>query len=265
MTAHPTGPHPLTGAETFVIAKLGDGYRVYAPDRPSQIYFVSGSRENPLCTCAEFRSHPEGRASKCEHIDAAFGRNRDSQLVANGPADGSRYAPAVSTQPTKVDSTSAVEMVLKRSVSPDGRIDSLSIELSCEVALLTEGEIRERALRMIGLQQSIADGFNQSGNRAKPRGVTTANGAIAAQLVSVGGMDGKWGRRLFLVVQVQDRLLKFFGTQKQLTDALAGAGFGGIGQVSEGMVLNLPCRVATKPSPDGRYQNVEQIMPAGSS
>ena len=36
-------------------------------------------------------------------------------------------------------------MVLKRSISPDGRIDSLSIEFSSDVAPLSETEILDRA------------------------------------------------------------------------------------------------------------------------
>ncbi len=33
-------------------------------------------------------------------------------------------------------------------------------------------------------------------------------------------------------------------------------------QVAEGLEIRLPCRVTTKPSDDGRYVNVERVLPA---
>lgn len=265
MTVQPV-PHQPT-PQTFVIAKLGDGYRVYSPDQPQQIYLVSGTPESPRCTCPEFRSRTDEPEAGCDHIDAVFARpTAAAPTTPHGATDGKTNSAAVRALPTSAERDSPVQMTLKRSISPDGRIDSLSIEFTCDVAPLSEAEIHQHAMRLIELQHTIVHSFSQNGGHPKTAPVTApvasmGNGNIPAQLVSVGGMDGKWGRRLFLIVQVQDKLLKFFGSEKQLTDALSEAGFAGIGRIGEGMVLNLPCQVMTKPSADGRYQNIEKILP----
>jgi hypothetical protein len=229
---------------------------------------VSGKPDSPRCTCPEFSSSAGEPRPRCDHTEAVFGHPAATMPVTpHGAADGRTNTPVVHAPPTGTERASAVQMVLKRSISPDGRIDSLSIEFSCDVAPLSAEEIHQRAMRLIELQHAIVHGFSQNGNRSKPTPVpsTTANGPVSAQLVSVGGMDSKWGRRLFLVVQVQDKLLKLFGSEKQLTEALSAAGFAGIGRIGEGMVLNLPCRVMTKPSPDGKYQNIEKVLPVASA
>lgn len=73
-------------------------------------------------------------------------------------------------------------------------------------------------------------------------------------------MDGKWGRRLFLTVQVNGHAAKLFGSPKQLQAALATAGYPDA-SVAEGSTLNLPCQVIAAPSPDGRYLNIVQVFP----
>ncbi len=74
-------------------------------------------------------------------------------------------------------------------------------------------------------------------------------------------MDSKWGRRLFINVQVNGKTLKLFGKRDELTAAVVAAGFTGV-QIGEGITLNLPCRVTTKPSPDGKYTNIDKVLPA---
>jgi hypothetical protein len=32
-------------------------------------------------------------------------------------------------------------------------------------------------------------------------------------------------------------------------------------RIEEGVALRVPCRVITKPSPDGRYVNIERVLP----
>ena len=70
-------------------------------------------------------------------------------------------------------------------------------------------------------------------------------------------MDGKFGRRLFLTIEAEGKIHRFFGNAKDLAQHLASIGFtGGAQNVAEGLALNIPCRITTKPSPDGRFQNV---------
>ena len=82
-------------------------------------------------------------------------------------------------------------------------------------------------------------------------------------MVAVGGMDGRWGRRLFLTIEADGKMLRLFGTEKRLAEAITAAGFPDVAKkVAEGLTLDLPCRVVTVPSPDGRFQNVERVLPA---
>ena len=82
-------------------------------------------------------------------------------------------------------------------------------------------------------------------------------------MLTIGGINTKWGRRLYIAVQSNGQTLKFFGSRKQLADAITAAGFPNMAErLDEGKQLNVPCRVVTKPSEDGRYVNVEQVLPA---
>jgi len=76
-------------------------------------------------------------------------------------------------------------------------------------------------------------------------------------------MPGKRGRRLFLNVEVQGRTAKLFGYRQQLAEALTAIGAGSVATVlREGMAVDLPCRAIVKPTDDGRFLNVEQLLPA---
>ena len=156
---------------------------------------------------------------------------------------------------------------MKRSISPDGRIDSLSVEFSCPVGKTTTEEIKQRAEKTLKLQSEIVQGFLKgNGSSAPPPPANTTNqqnGAVPAQLLGVGGMDGKWGRRLFLNVLVNGQTpAKLFGNETQLTEALSVAGFPNLApQIREGVQFNLPCQVVTKPN--GKYLNIERVLPSG--
>ena len=77
-------------------------------------------------------------------------------------------------------------------------------------------------------------------------------------------MNGRWGKRLFLNVMVNGEVLKLFGSEKQLAEAVRDAGFASMADhITEGMTMNLPCRVVTKPN--GKYVNVERVLAAKAS
>ena len=58
------------------------------------------------------------------------------------------------------------------------------------------------------------------------------------------------------------RTIRLFGNKQQLADAITAAGHRcDAKDVAEGVSLDLPCRVTTKPSDDGRYTNIDQIFP----
>lgn len=271
----------------FVIARTPDGFRVHAPQNGRTTYTVGSDLSSPTCTCPDFAYHRSDPDWRCKHILAV-----DQRFAAPAPPEN---LPAVSDEdeeraaiqdegkpPRKVRtpraSNGTTQMLLKRSVSPDGRIDSLSVEFSCPVDKTADGEIETQAAALIGLQNGIIRRF-LSGN-----GSTPARPALAhvpapaptpapvpvptpvgtpAKLVRIDGMDGKYGRRLYLVVQANGSMLRLYGSAKQLGDALAAAGFPDHAPyVAEGTTLDLPCRIVTKPSPDGRYQNIERVLPA---
>jgi hypothetical protein len=256
--------------ETLVIAKADEGFRVCSPLNPGKQYLVTGLPDQPQCTCQEFASHDGDPEWLCAHILAVLKETgAPTQAQTNGataPA-GSRgsYGPPTTTTrkvPGGKNGDGAV-MLLKRSVSPDGRIDSLSVEFSCPIGKETPETLKQRAEKILALQAEIAAGFlKTNGNGAAKNG----NGPVSAvpgQLLAVASMNGRYGKRLFLNVLVNGQVLKFFGSEKQLAEAVTSAGYGSVaGHVADGYVLNLPCRVVTKPSQDGKYINIEQVLPA---
>jgi hypothetical protein len=276
--------------ETLVIAETQEGFRVYAPTDPKRGYLVTGSAEEPACTCMDFQTHASDPAWRCKHILAVLGQQQAGNGAPAEPdqheAEERRAIEGENATPRKRTTTNtkgngsnaAPQMLLKRSVSPDGRIDSLSVELSTPLENVPDDAIRARADQLIELQSSIVGRFLSRGQQAaatrpaprtngqsgQPSSTATPGGgpAVPAQLVDVAGMDGKWGRRLFINVQVNGRTLRLFGTKEQLQQQVRSAGYLAPEHLCEGAVLNIPCRVRTKPSPDGRYTNVEQVLPA---
>jgi hypothetical protein len=141
------------------------------------------------------------------------------------------------------------------------------------------GGIKELAQVILGLQGEIATGFlkaNGNGratdnirphgkNGSQPHG-NNGNGdtpadAVPGLLLGVGSMNTRRGPSLFLSVLVNDKVLKLFGTEKQLGEAVAAAGYPPLaGRLVDGFTLNLPCRVVTKPN--GKYVNIERVYPA---
>jgi hypothetical protein len=260
---------PPAAAETFILAKCDEGFRVCSPLTPAKQFVVNGLPENPRCNCPDFARQDGDPEYVCNHILAVL---RETGLAI--PPQGSPpTAPGGDRGP--VDPTTATArkgaggkngngavMLLKRSVSPDGRIDSLSVEFSCPIGKATTEELKQRAGRILALQADIASGFLRTNGNGRHTSNDDAT-AVPGQLLAVASMNGKWGRRLFLNVLVNGQVLKLFGSEKQLAEAVTGAGFGSVAQsLTEGNPLNLPCRVVTKPSPDGKYINIERVLPA---
>jgi hypothetical protein len=75
-------------------------------------------------------------------------------------------------------------------------------------------------------------------------------------------MNTRGGWKTFINVQVNGTTTKVFGNKRELGEMITAAGFASIAEhISQGMMLNLPCRVITKPTPDGRYLNIERVLP----
>jgi len=290
--------------EALVIAEVEGGFRVYAAVEPKRAYLVTGVPATPQCTCKDFELHGTDPGWRCKHILAVLDRffagngatGPDKSDAEERQAIQEESRPKRSKKLTSVPPTNgAAQMLLKRSMSPDGRIDSLSVEFSCAVDAVPSADIKVRAKQMLGLQAAILADFMceqppRNGNGVgKPTNDTSngasqhngsagngpsqgnvpqptarvSNGSVPARLAAIGGMDGKWGRRLFIVVEINGQNTRLFGNRKQLGDALIAAGYTTLAaNVAEGVSLNLPCRVITKPSDDGRFLNVTQVLPA---
>jgi hypothetical protein len=262
--------------DALVMAPTEDGIRVYAAADPKKSYLVSGLPEQPHCTCPDFRLHAADPDWQCKHIlavrDRFFGgtpATEESHETEERRAIQEEARTPRRRTTTPRNGTPSAQMLLKRSVSPDGRIDSLSVEFSCPVADVPD-DVKARARELLALQGEIMGDFlkshpgkaNGANGAPQPSSDSLKSPAVPARLVGIGGMDGKWGRRLFITVEVNGTTTRLFGNKKQLGDALIAAGYAGFAaHIAEGTSLNVPCRVVTKPSDDGRYLNVERVLP----
>lgn len=264
----------------MVVSQAGDGFRVFAATDPTKLYEVGGSPEAPVCNCTEFQWRRNQPGYRCIHIQAVFrelgGGNGSAEdtfrelpvPVADGPADPVNVAGggANALEPM-------AQMTLKRSVSPDGRIDSFSVEFTQDLTGLTTQSAVAEAASVIALQGQIIKSFlgqgqpgngNGNGNgRAKPVHEASGDGSVPAQMADIGGMNTRWGWRYFINVRVNGNTVKLFGTRKDLGDYLVAAGHPEqSSNIAKGVALNVPCRVIVKPTDDGKYLNVERVLPA---
>jgi hypothetical protein len=257
-------------SETLVISKEGEGYRVFSAHDPRTIYLITASPDGITCTCPDFRFHTSEPDWRCKHIIAVLNQTEAIPVESSAVPSEQETPPngnGKQRKRTNGHKNGTPQMVLKRSVSPDGRIDSLSVEFACPVDKATVEEIKTRALNTLELQSDIVGSFldgqrpvHATGNGDAP----VHDKSMQAQLLNVAGMNGKWGRRLFINVQVNGSVLKLFGNRKELGESIVAAGYPGLADhIEEGMQLNLPCRVTTKPSEDRKYVNIEQVLPPG--
>ena len=273
----------MQSTETLVAMQTADGFRVYAPSDPSRTFMVSGTADFPDCTCSEFKEQigvdPDFR---CRHILAV-----ESQLPGATPLDEEereerRAIQAEGAAPAQPALTalaqSGARMTLKRSASPDGRIDSLSVEFSCPIEGLTVSAVKAKAGKTIRMQDAIIGEFLEA-NRPEEeeeaegnghRQAARANGrrggqpgeAVAARLVDVQGMQTRYGWRMFINVESDGKTYKLFGARRDLGEAISAAGYPDLSRnLASGTELDVPCRVTLKRSDDGRYQNVDEVFP----
>ena len=249
--------------ERLIISLNDEGnFRVYSPAYPTRSYTVSGTPEGPKCTCPDFEGHRNDPEWKCQHMLAVLNLlNKSTEPAASGEKE---------PQPAKEESMDrtigGLRMEIKRSVSRDDKINSLSITLSYPVESDSSSEVKQNAERLIGVLSEIVGQFKQeNGKASEQRNVqqNSGNGSVPAQMLSIGGMKGTWGgRRLFLNFDVNGQTLKLFGNRNELAKYISYAGFPDLSErIAEGTILNLPCRVVTKPSADGKYVNIERVYP----
>lgn len=171
---------------------------------------------------------------------------------------------------TGVNPTPQAHMRIKRSLSPDGRINAISVYIDYPIGTLSISEIKAKAQKTLLLQSDIAWDYFTDGEPAQalPLPATQQNGngkgkGTPAKLLDISSLPGKWGPRYFIKVDVGGKQAKLFGSPKQLVTHLAHIGMDLTPDaVSEGLRLNRSCLAVTELSSDGRYLNVVGIYPA---
>src|SRR5947208_15819825 len=88
--------------------------------------------------------------------------------IANGQNEPPQAPPPTLKNRTRKSPNGSTQMVIKRSISPDGRIDSLSVEFSMPVFDISNGEIKDKALNILQLQKEIVGSFLQLNRQKAP-------------------------------------------------------------------------------------------------
>ena len=275
----------------LIASKTEEGFRVYSLQTPSTIYQVKKDGERWACTCPDFEDHKTDTTYRCQHILTVAPWPNGQHSQATQPENGHAQEAAVPSPPPneppaekkrgRKRPNGSVQMLIKRSVSPDGRIDSLSVEFSMPVVDITNGDIKDKAVKTLELQREIVGSFLRL--NAQPAPATTAQNSIApptpppsapvetdgkpvfARLMDIGKVNGRWGERYCINVQVNGRWSRIFGSADQLAAEILKAGHHiDAANIEQGLRLNLPCLVTTKPSDDGKYLNVENVFPVSS-
>lgn len=122
-----SGRNKRTENERLVISVNEEGnFKVYYPAYPTKSYTVSGTEEGPKCTCPDFEGHPEW---KCNHMLAVMNLLNQS----NEPAAAQNKEAETMKGETMAEAIRGLEVNIRRSVSRDDKINSLSITLSYSV------------------------------------------------------------------------------------------------------------------------------------
>jgi hypothetical protein len=268
----------------FVISRTEEGFRVYSVHNPSHLYLVHQEGDRWTCNCPDYETHKGDSTWRCKHLLAVVPwtrRNGNGAAALTGQpvhepsvsAEGGKQPPpAQPPQPAEAVPPVPVQMMMKRSVSPDGRIDSISVEFSLPVSGYSNAEIRQRALATLELQKEIVGAFLKvNGSKASPvftkpsqppKPVNGDGQPVFARMVDIGKINGKWGDRLCINVAINGRTSRLFGSAKQLAEHIRSAGYEiDPVNVEAGLRLNLACRVVTKLSDDGKYLNVAKVLP----
>lgn len=267
-------------ADPLVVVPRNGDLRVYSPSDPTNSYVVRGTSGAYQCNCPDFQYHQFDPGWRCKHILAAMeaiergqapsGQTRsveEEERLAIQEEGGRRESPKVETH-----LNGDTQMLIKRSISPDGRIDSLSVEFGCPVANMPPEEVRRRALYTLSLQTDIVRCFLHGQMKSNGEPLRQVNPdspevekAIPARMVDIGCMDGRWGLRHFINIEADGKKLKLFGVERQIADFIREAGYPQFAEhVYKGKELNLQCRIITEPSRDGRYLNVARVLPIQS-
>src|SRR6266581_3840000 len=142
--------------DVLIITTAPEGWRVRSARNPSRFYLVSANGSGLQCTCPDFQNHT-GDDSKwqCKHM-LAVQQHRPSNGAADPQPEREQAEERAAIQakspaqtPPKNGEIQPAQMLIKRSISPDGRIDSISIEFAFVLDDAAPIQIKERAVRTL--------------------------------------------------------------------------------------------------------------------
>lgn len=267
----------------FKLSRTDRGYKVCCG---TKTYEVTVENENIVCNCSSFQKQQKDNGSYyCSHITAALAdfekeqtyiaptdasattEQIDSKVGLSSKPNGTAKVPL--TFPTKQASalSKQTHMLIKRSLSVDGRIDSISVEI--DFGLLDEDEtvVKAQAIKSLKLQDKIIKEFmdvNQPKEELpEPPQVITPTVSIPEETVNaiMTKVGVTQSNSFYITFELPEgKTAKLFGNQKYLSNQIAVAGFSFPPEkIVEGVVLNIPCRVTTVVN--GKFINVDRVFP----
>jgi len=271
-------PGPKPG---FKLTRTDRGYTVQAG---TKTYEVTVEHDGIVCDCNNFQKQQKDGGYYCSHITAALAQFEaeqsdttptkatiieqiDSKVGISSKPNGTAKVP-LTFPPKQVPAPSnQTHMLIKRSLSVDGRIDSISIEV--DFGLLDEDEtvVKAQALKSLKLQDSIIKEFvavNQpKEDLPEPPQVVNPTDTIPEDVVdAIMTKVGKaQNMSFYITVELPEaKTAKLFGNQKYLSHQIAQVGFSFPPEkIVEGIVLNIPCKVTTVIN--GKFINVDRVFP----
>jgi len=264
--------------EFWVVSRVPEGFRVYQAGKPHDVYLVTGTAERPSCTCGVRALTTQGPADRCIHVQSVFGLNDPGNLSDDETEVEVQSDCGGGVHPD--DGFAPTQLLLKRSVSPDGRINALSVEFSLACDLGNAQMVMDDAIFTLGLQAKIVERFLSShrptGNGSRPPANGNGRGndhalplgePIPARLRDIDGMQTRMGWSYYINVEVGDQLVKLFGNRRKIQDYIGDAGYENAPQVrniAKGTALDIPCRVILSRRENDKYLSVEEVMPVST-
>lgn len=265
------------------LTRTTKGYLVRAGAKTYEV--TVENEKNIVCNCSDFeQKQKEDNRYYCKHIIAALAEfeaeqscigvtKADTSDQTNGkvssPSKPNGVAKVPITFPVKQVSAPSTQthMLIKRSLSSDGRIDSISVEVDFGLVDEDETVVKTQALKALRLQDNIIKEFigleQVKEDLPEPPQVVTPTStvpeeAVNAIMTKVGLTQSK---SFYITFELPEgKTAKLFGNQKYLSNQIAVAGFSFPAEkIIEGIVLNIPCRITTVLN--GKFINVDRVFP----
>lgn len=247
----------------------------------SKTYEVTVEDDAISCNCSDFeREQKEDTAYHCKHIIAVLADFEAQQSCASATNEHTNGSSSKANGSAKISAifpgkqaplpSKQSHIFIKRSLSGDGRIDSISVQIDFGFAEEDEAIIKTQALKALKLQDTIIKEFigvdDIKEDLPEPPQVVMPTSSIPEEaldciMTKVGVAQSKWGTSFYITFELPEgKTAKLFGSQKHLSNQIAVAGFHFPPEkIIEGIVLNIPCRATTVLN--GKFINIDRVFP----